>query len=63
VDETLANEAIGITETPGDWVWHHVEDGTTMELIPNDVHRAVRHTGGASIIGMRDDHQREVEKR
>ena len=27
-----------------------VEDGLTMQLVPYDLHEAVRHTGGASLI-------------
>ena len=26
--------------------WHHKEDGRTMQLVPEDLHDAVRHTGG-----------------
>ena len=33
----------------GDWIWHHKEDGVTMELVPADVHSANRHAGGASL--------------
>jgi hypothetical protein len=38
----------GLTQTPPGYVWHHVEDGTTMRLIPQDVHNTFPHTGGAS---------------
>jgi hypothetical protein len=31
-------------------VWHHVEDGRTLELVPKDLHEAVRHTGGVPAI-------------
>jgi A nuclease of the HNH/ENDO VII superfamily with conserved WHH len=46
-DAKLANRATGRTETPEGFVWHHVEDGRTMELVPEDVHDVVKHTGGA----------------
>jgi filamentous hemagglutinin len=46
----MANEAAGLIETPEGYVWHHVEDTTTMQLVPQDIHQAVRHTGGAAII-------------
>jgi RHS repeat-associated protein len=49
-DASLANEAIGLSATPDGFVWHHVEDATTMQLVPQDIHQAVRHTGGAAII-------------
>ena len=49
-DAKLANEAVGLKGTPDGYVWHHVEDGKTMQLIPKDIHDAFPHTGGASII-------------
>ena len=49
-DAGMANRAAGLKSTPKNYVWHHVEDGRTMQLIPRSVHRAVAHTGGASII-------------
>jgi len=49
-DAALANEAVGLDATPQGYVWHHVEDGETMRLIPQDIHNAVRHTGGAAVI-------------
>ena len=49
-DEALANAQAGLEETPDDYVWHHVEDAETMQLVPQDIHQAVRHTGGAAII-------------
>lgn len=30
-------------------VWHHHEDEGRMQLIPKDLHSAVRHTGGYAI--------------
>ncbi|WP_405237918.1 HNH endonuclease [Lentisalinibacter orientalis] len=41
---------MGLDRTPSGYVWHHVEDGRTMQLIPQDIHNAARHTGGAAVI-------------
>lgn len=49
-DDGKANEAFGFGKTPNGYSWHHVEDGKTMELVPEDVHQEFSHTGGASII-------------
>jgi hypothetical protein len=49
-DFIKANEEAGFDSTPDGYTWHHVEDGRTMELVPSDLHGAVRHTGGASLI-------------
>ncbi|WP_196479972.1 HNH endonuclease [Burkholderia pseudomultivorans] len=35
---------------PDGYVWHHVENVKTMFLIPQDLHNAVRHTGGAAVL-------------
>lgn len=32
------------------YVWHHCEDGVTMQLVPKDIHNAVKHTGGEAVI-------------
>ncbi|MEJ6404352.1 HNH endonuclease [Yoonia sp. 2307UL14-13] len=29
-----------------EFTWHHKEDGVTMELVPEEIHAANRHTGG-----------------
>lgn len=50
-DERLANMASGYGATPDGYVWHHVEDGQTMQLIPEDLHDAVRHAGGVALKG------------
>lgn len=50
IDSRLANEAMGYPSTPKGYVWHHAEDGATMQLIPKSVHNSVRHTGGAAVI-------------
>ncbi len=31
------------------FTWHHKEDGTTMELVPRDIHQANGHSGGVSM--------------
>ena len=49
-DFIKANQAAGYKTTPKGFTWHHVEDGSTMMLVPSDIHGAVRHTGGASLI-------------
>ena len=49
-DFKLANKAMGFKETPAGYTWHHNEDMMTLQLIPTDLHMAVRHTGGASLI-------------
>ncbi len=49
-DFIKANEVAGYPSTPTGYTWHHVEDGRTMILVPSDLHGAVRHTGGASLI-------------
>ena len=49
-DEQKANKAVGIFETPEDMTWHHVEDGKTMQLVPENLHYQVKHTGGAARI-------------
>ena len=45
-DALKANEALGLSDTPDAYVWHHAEDGRTRQLVPKDLHKAVRHTGG-----------------
>jgi hypothetical protein len=50
-DEAM-REAIGDPnwQRPKDMTWHHHEDGTTMQLVPRDVHDAAQHTGGVSVV-------------
>lgn len=47
-DAKRANEVAGFKETPDKYTWHHHQDGYTIQLVRNDVHEAVRHTGGVS---------------
>jgi A nuclease of the HNH/ENDO VII superfamily with conserved WHH len=49
-DEKKANKAAGLQKTPHGYVWHHVEDGETLQLIPKTIHNKTRHTGGAAVI-------------
>ena len=49
-DFQLADEISGYKTRPEEYTWHHVEDGETMVLVPKDLHKAIRHTGGAAII-------------
>ena len=54
-DNKLANRQAGIS--PEEWktiqkdyVWHHVEDGKTMQLIPRRLHKLMPHCGGCYSI-------------
>lgn len=49
-DFQKANKAAGLSKTPIGKTWHHVEDGKTMQLVPNDLHKSVGHTGGAASL-------------
>jgi ankyrin repeat protein len=49
-DFQLADRISGYETRPKEYTWHHVEDGETMLLVPKDLHKAIRHTGGAAII-------------
>jgi len=46
----MANKAAGLESTPIGYTWHHNEDMQTMQLIPTDLHQAIRHSGGVSLI-------------
>lgn len=50
VDESLANNAAGFTTRPEGYTWHHHHDGQTMMLVPEQLHKHVKHTGGARFI-------------
>lgn len=57
IDAKLANEELArklglpaVPKTPDGFVWHHVEDGESLLLLPQDLHNAVKHTGGAAVI-------------
>jgi RHS repeat-associated protein len=47
-DFAAANQAAGLPSTPKGMTWHHHQDGTTMQLIPRDIHADTGHTGGFS---------------
>lgn len=49
-DAAIANKAVGLKSTPQGYLWHHVENAKTMQLIPKDIHNATRHTGGAAVL-------------
>jgi hypothetical protein len=34
---------------PDGYTWHHHEDGTTMQMVPEDLHDAYKHTGGMAV--------------
>ena len=53
-DFNKANAEAGLTETPEGFTWHHHQDTQTMQLVPSDLHRAVKHTGGVAIIKQRN---------
>jgi A nuclease of the HNH/ENDO VII superfamily with conserved WHH len=48
-DVRAANQAAGFAKTPKDYTWHHHQDGTTMQLVPKDIHKATGHTGGYAL--------------
>jgi len=54
IDARMANQAVGFKSTPSGYTWHHLEDGQTMQLVPSDLHNAVRHTGGAAVLNGRE---------
>ncbi|GIM95620.1 HNH endonuclease [Paractinoplanes toevensis] len=49
-DFTAANRLAGLAETPEGYTWHHTQDTRTMQLIPTDLHDAIRHAGGVAIM-------------
>ncbi|MBX9592503.1 MAG: HNH endonuclease [Hyphomonadaceae bacterium] len=48
-DVRAANRAAGFSTTPHGMVWHHHQDGYTMQLVPSDIHRRTGHTGSRGI--------------
>ena len=50
IDTAAANDYWGYPKTPRGFTWHHVEDGRTLQLVPFDIHDAVRHTGGVAVL-------------
>ena len=52
-DNALGDNAVGISEEyrqTNSLTWNHNENMTTLELIPKDIHEAVRHDGGAKLL-------------
>jgi A nuclease of the HNH/ENDO VII superfamily with conserved WHH len=47
-DFSSANKLAGLIKKPDGYTWHHHQDGKTMQLIPEDLHKAFKHTGGMS---------------
>ena len=54
IDVKFANEKLNLPDTPEGFTWHHVEDGITMQLVPEKIHDDVRHTGGVAVIKHKD---------
>ncbi|WP_307744935.1 RHS repeat-associated core domain-containing protein, partial [uncultured Pantoea sp.] len=49
IDFSRADKAAGYgrgNPRPNDYTWHHHQDSGYMQLIPTDIHAAVKHTGG-----------------
>ncbi len=47
-DFAAADAEAGFVRRPEGYVWHHNEKIGVMELIPKDLHDAVKHTGGVA---------------
>lgn len=62
-DSALANSAVGLGKTPSGYVWPHVENGRMMQLVSQDTHNKVRHTGGAVIRNGGLTNETEIIKR
>ncbi|PTO77638.1 hypothetical protein CWN84_10590 [Vibrio splendidus] len=45
-DVKAANETGGFKKTPEGHVWHHHQDGKTMQLVPRDIYTKTGHDGG-----------------
>jgi len=45
-DFRAANKAAGLDKTPYGYTWHHHQDGTTMMLVPREIHSMTGHIGG-----------------
>jgi len=53
-DFTEASRKAGLATMPDGYTWHHHQDTRTMLLVPIDLHDAVRHAGGVSIMRGRE---------
>jgi A nuclease of the HNH/ENDO VII superfamily with conserved WHH len=47
-DFAAATKKAKLARMPDGWTWHHAEDMKTMYLVPDDLHQAVRHSGGVA---------------
>jgi HNH/ENDO VII superfamily nuclease len=56
IDEGLADKAAGFLSRPEKYTWHHHHDAKSMYLVPEDIHKAVRHTGGVAVIKKKINH-------
>ena len=46
LDATTASAVAGLRETPEGYTWNYHRDGTTMQLVPSDIHRRTGRAGG-----------------
>ena len=53
IDDSLANKEAKLPATPEHHTWHHHQDGTTMQLVPTNIHQGTGHTGGFVITKKR----------
>jgi filamentous hemagglutinin len=49
-DFTDASKKAGLREIPDGFTWHHHQDCKTMQLVPDDLHGDVKHSGGCAVI-------------
>jgi hypothetical protein len=49
VDALLANRAAGLESTPRGFIWHHHQNGTSMQLVNERIHGLTGHTGGVGL--------------
>jgi filamentous hemagglutinin len=48
-DFARATRLAGLTTVPDGYTRHHHQDTTIMQLVPVDLHEAIRHAGGVGI--------------
>ena len=48
-DFKRANAKAGFSKTPTGYTWHHHHNVGWMQLVPTDIHDAVKHTGGVAV--------------
>ncbi|WP_339312600.1 HNH endonuclease [Paenibacillus sp. FSL k6-2145] len=49
-----------LNQPPTGYTWHHHEDGKTMVLVDEDIHREFRHIGGQSTVNGKNDYKGEL---